>query len=500
MKTTKAEFVLAIDQGTTGTTASLINLKTLEFVGKVNKEFAQIFPSPGRVEHNLGDILQSTRLAIEELFKKYQVPPHDLACIGLTNQRETIAAFDKKGNPLANAIVWQDRRTSDFCHELKQSQHKDDIQNKTGLAIDPYFSASKLKWLLENNQQVQQAAKKNDLLFGTMDTFLLYRLSGGESYHTEGSNASRTMLYDIEKGAWCDGLLQLFGIEKKCLPTVCDSFGQFGKTKGFAPLPDGLPITGILGDQQAALFGQGAVEKGQMKCTYGTGSFLLLNTGQERVKAHSGLLSTVAYGHKGKNHFAIEGSCYIAGAAVQWLRDQLGLVETSPEIENLARQVESLAEMEFLTFLPFFTGIGSPHWRPQAKGAIVGLTRGTSRAHLARACLDGVALSVNDLVACCQQNLSVALSSLRVDGGMAKNDLFCQIQANVSSLTIERPQVVETTSYGACLAAAMGIGATTFGEIQKGLGVEKEFRPDHDREFYQKKKQQWADTIKRLYL
>ena len=489
-------FILSIDEGTTGVTAALIELSTLKFMGKVGQEFPQIFPRPGWVEHDLNDIWNCTAQVVQQLLQDQGIQGREITCIGLTNQRETVGAFDRGGTPLGNAIVWQDRRTTDFCEGLKEKSK--DIKNRTGLTADPYFSGSKIKWMLENNHVIQAAAQSENLLWGNIDTFLLYKLSG--EYKTEGSNASRTMLYNIATGEWDNDLLNLFSVQKQHLPTVCDSFGEFGKTRGLDFLPDGIPITGILGDQQAALFGQGGLKKGDIKCTYGTGGFLLLNTGAEKIDSGTGLLTTVAHRYNGQNQFALEGPCYIAGAAVQWLRDQLNLIASSPQVEELAKSVEDISQMEYLTFLPFFTGIASPHWQPNAKAAIVGITRDTSKAHLARACLDGVALSIQELIAACEQSLNEKISVLRVDGGMSQNDLFCQIQSNVSGLTIQRPQIVETTCYGAALAAAVGLGEKSFDDIGTLLAIDREFSPNQEREFYQKKQKQWSDLVQRLYL
>ena len=495
-----SKFILAIDEGTTGTTASLTNLSTLKFMGKVNCEFPQIYPHPGWVEHDLKDIWHYTKEAIEQVIDNHHISTGDIACIGITNQRETVGGFTRAGAPVGKAIVWQDRRTTDFCEQLKSSDKAGAIKKKTGLTMDPYFSGSKIKWLLENCPEIQNAEAKGDLLLGTIDTFLLYKLSGGQAYKIEATNASRTMLYDIEKGEWDRELLTLFGVKRELLPSVCDSFGELGKTRGLDFLPDGIPITGILGDQQAALFGQGGIRQGDMKCTYGTGGFLLVNTGEQKVDSNSGLLTTVAYRHGGKNFFALEGSCYIAGAAVQWLRDELKTIESAPEVEEWASKVADLSEMEFITFLPFFTGIASPHWKPHAKGALVGITRDTGRSHIARACLDGVAFSIQSLIATCAGDLGEKLSALGVDGGMCQNNLMCQIQANVSDLTIRRPKIIETTCYGASLAAALGLGEKSFDDIGSLLSIDREFAPNEQREFYVKKQRQWDDLIQKLYL
>ncbi len=491
--------ILSIDQGTTGTTATLVDLKELRFIGKVNEEFPQIFPKPGWVEHDLNSIWESVEKVVSTALNRFSIDPSAIACIGITNQRETVGAFTKDGTPLGNAIVWQDRRTTDFCNKIKSSNQAPDIQNKTGLTIDPYFSGSKINWLLSNNPNVQKALKENNLLFGNIDTFLLYKLTNCQSYKTEASNASRTMLFNIKTGQWDDELLSLFNVNKENLPQVNDSFGEFGKTKGLSFLPDNIPITGILGDQQAALFGQAGINPGDMKCTYGTGAFFLLNIGDKIKSSKSGLLTTVAYKKDGKLIYALEGACYIAGAAVQWVRDNLGIISSSPEIEELASQVQSLDEMEHILFLPFFTGVGSPHWIPEAKAAILGLTRDSSKAHIAKACLDGVAFSIDDLINAAKNDIDASVESLRVDGGMVANNLFLQTQADVCNLDIIRPKVIETTSYGAALAAAIGLGEIDFSNLSKLWAEDKVFKPSKESAFYQRKKESWKVMTSKLY-
>jgi glycerol kinase len=319
-------YILSIDQGTTGTTACLIDAKNFSFIGKINHEYPQIYPKPGWVEHNLNDIWSSVEKSVSEVLKAHNVGANQIKAIGITNQRETTCAFNKKGMPLANAIVWQDRRTADFCSELRSKNLSEKIKTLTGLTIDPYFSASKMHWLLKNNSHVIDAAKKDELLFGTIDTFLLFKLSGNISHKTDASNASRTMLMDLKTCQWNDEQMALFGVEREYLPTIENSFTHFGVTKNLSFLPDGIPITGILGDQQSALFGQAGFYKGEMKCTYGTGAFVLLNTGADLKYSQSGLLTTVEYKMDGKACYALEGSSYIAGAAVQWLRDNLKII------------------------------------------------------------------------------------------------------------------------------------------------------------------------------
>lgn len=494
------KYILSIDQGTTGTTCALIDSSSLSLVAKFNREHKQIYPKPGMVEHDLDEIWSNTQEVIAELLKEHHISGGDISAIGITNQRETTCAFDKLGKPLANAIVWQDRRTADFCAKLKKEGKASLITSKTGLPVDPYFSATKMHWLLENNAKVKSAAASGDLHFGTIDTYLLYRLTGGMSYLTESSNASRTLLMDLESCQWSRELLNIFNIEKSYLPVIVDSFANFGITKGLSVLPDGIPIAGILGDQQAALFGQAGIHQGDVKCTYGTGAFMLLNTGEDIARSKNGLLSTVAYMHQGEAVYALEGSCYIAGAAVQWLRDNLNLIDASAQVEELAKQVTNLEQMEYLLFLPFFTGMGSPHWNSDAKAAIVGITRDSSSIHLARACLDGIALSINDLLTVMKEDTKLPIQSMRVDGGAVANNLLMHIQATLSQTEIIRPKVIETTAYGAALAAAVGVGALNIQDIPKLWQKDKSFDPrPSESAFYQRKQKQWKETMSRLY-
>ena len=494
-------YILAIDQGTTGSTAALIDDETWAFVGKSNREYPQHYPRPGLVEHNLDDIWKSVRDTVREVLNMHKISPREISAIGITNQRETTCAFDKKGNPHAHAIVWQDRRTHDYCLELKKQNLLPLFAEKTGLPIDPYFSGSKMRWLLQNNESVKKAAKNSNLCLGTIDTFLLYRLTNGESFATEESNASRTQLMNIKTGHWDGELLKIFGVSQDFLPTIKESFGPFGKTQNLDFLPDGIPISGILGDQQAALFGQGGHSQGSMKCTYGTGAFILFNTGIKPIPSQNGLLTTVAYNYRGERIYALEGSAYIAGAAVQWLRDNLKIIPSSADVETLAREITNLEEMEHILFLPFFTGIGSPHWNAQAKAAIVGLTRDSGRSHIARACLDGIILSINDLLESIKNDTGLNIATINVDGGAVVNDLLMQNQATLSQVEIVRPQVIETTAYGAALAAGMGTEKIAFKDIAPLWKKEKTFLPlKSELDFYKRKKQQWQDVITKLYL
>ncbi len=490
--------ILSIDQGTTGTTAVLINSSTFELMDKLNKEFPQIFPKPSWVEHNLNDIWSTVESTVSEILKKNSLKGEDVDCIGITNQRETTCAFNSKGKPLANAIVWQDRRTSEFCKALRDKGVEEKVREKTGLPLDPYFSGTKMNWLLNNNEEVKNAHKNNDLKFGTIDTFLLYKLTG--EHKTEPSNASRTLLMNLENCDWDSELTDLFGVPENTLPQIENSFNEFGKTIGLSFLPDGIPVTGILGDQQSALFGQAGLTAGDMKCTYGTGAFLLLNTGKEKQKSKYGLLTTVAYKNGGDIYYALEGSCYIAGAAVQWLRDNLQIIESSPQVESLAKEVTDLEQMKYLMFMPFFTGLGSPYWNSEAKGAIVGLTRDSKRSHIARACLDGICLSINDLIEAMRKDAELELSDLKVDGGAVANNLLMEIQASVSHLEIIRPQIIETTAFGAALAAAVGKGICSLDKVKELWNKDKSFVSSKElSSFYDKKKIAWKSIIEKLF-
>lgn len=495
------KFILSIDQGTTGTTACLIDAETFTFVGKINKEYPQIYPKPSWVEHNLNDIWATVEFTVREVLKAHNVTGTQIVAIGITNQRETTCAFNRAGTPLANAIVWQDRRTADFCHELRLDNSKvEKIKSLTGLPIDPYFSASKMNWLLSNNQQVKEAAAKNDLLFGTIDTFLLYKLSGHKDHKTDASNASRTMLMNLKTTDWDQDLLNLFNVKRDFLPSIEDSFHHFGVTKNLSFLPDNIPVAGILGDQQSALFGQAGFYKGEMKCTYGTGAFVLLNTGENLIYSKAGLLTTVEYRHKGKPCYALEGSSYIAGAAVQWLRDNLKIISKSSEVEALALEVKNLDELKNILFFPFFSGIGSPYWNSEAKASIIGLTRDSNRAHIAFACLEGIALSINDLLSAMRKDTGLSISNLKVDGGAVENNLLMQLQASISETKIIRPKVIETTAFGAALAAGIGAGLTEFDQLKNIWQKDREYvAEDYLSDYTKEKKNLWTRILLSFY-
>lgn len=490
------KFILSIDQGTTGTTALLIDSESLELIDKHNVEFAQIYPKPGWVEHDLNEIWKTVETSTNEVLKKNNVSPEQIETIGITNQRETTCAYNKDGIPLHKAIVWQDRRTADYC--TSKAKDYETLQNKTGLPLDPYFSGTKMHWLLDNSEDVKSAAKENNLKLSTIDTFLLYKMSGNTAFRTEPSNASRTLLMDLDSCNWDNELLSFFEIDKSYLPEISESFTEFGKTKGLNFLPDGIPITCILGDQQAALFGQAGYKAGDLKCTYGTGAFILLNTGSEKTYSSNGLLTTVAYKKDGKPCYALEGACYIAGAAVQWLRDNIQIIENAPSVEELAGQVENLEEMEHLVFMPYFTGIGSPFWKADAKASILGITRDTAEKHIARACLDGMALSIDDSIKALVADSPKEVDSIKVDGGACQNNLLMQIQANFSNKTIVRPKVIETTAYGVALGAKIGIGQLSFEDIDKLWQEDQSFSPQNI-DYYPNKSKQWNGLIKKIY-
>jgi glycerol kinase len=485
--------ILSLDQGTTGSTAALINAETLEFIGKANFEFPQIFPNSGWVEHNLHEIWESMEKAIEKALKDSNVSGNQIVGVGITNQRETTCSFRKNGEPLANAIVWQDRRTSDWCQSRKDKEEF--INEKTGLPLDPYFSGSKMNWLLTNNDNVKKAAESDDLLFGTIDTYLIYKLSNQTSHTTDTTNASRTLLMNLKDLKWDDELLSFFEVNKNFLPEIKDSFGKFGTVQGHSVIPDGTPIHGVLGDQQAALYGQACFNKGEMKCTYGTGAFLVANTGNEIVRSKAGLLSTVAYSENGKATYALEGSSYIAGAAVQWLRDNLKFFESSPEVEEFANKADR-GRCEDLFLLPFFSGIGSPYWEPNAKAALIGMDRGTDRNEISLACLEGIALTISDITKAIEQDMGESIASLRVDGGAVQNNLLMQIQANFSKTKIMRPTVIETTAYGAALACIKGLGLLDESKITEKWSLNKDWNPESDLSYYETKRDKYTSYIK----
>jgi glycerol kinase len=490
-------YILSIDQGTTGTTALVVDIKNNNVIGSHNTEFTQSFPRPGLVEHDLDEIWKSTEESIRAVFKETGITKDQIYSIGITNQRETTCAFTKEGVPLAPAIVWQDRRTHDFCQKEAAQYTGLNLQKISGLPLDPYFSATKMKWLLNNNQNVKEASQNNNLLLSTIDSFLLFKLTAGAVFKTEASNASRTLLMNLETCDWDNDLLNFFKIDKTFLPKIADSFGEFGEVRGLNFLADGTKIHCILGDQQAALFGQSGIDKGDLKCTYGTGAFILLNTGKVIQYSNHKLLTTVAYKHEGSPVYALEGSTYIAGAAVQWLRDNLNLIDSSKDIEKLARESQE-KNIEDLLFMPFFTGIGSPYWNSKAKGAILGLTRGTTNKDLARACLEGIALSVNDSIRSLIADSDFEVKEINVDGGASLNNFLLELQSNFSNMDIIRPQIIETTAYGVAIGALVGSKKISLSEIKSLWKEEKRISPKPIK-YFTDKKNLWTKTIDKLF-
>lgn len=443
--------VLAIDQGTTGSTALVVDADG-RLLGRGYRELTQHFPSPGEVEHDPEEIFRVTLQVAREAVQQAKVVP---AALGITNQRETVCVWERdSGRPIHRAIVWQDRRTAPRCVQLAKQRKTALIRARTGLLVDPYFSATKIEWLLEHVPGLARRMQAGEAVFGTIDAWLLFRLTNGKCFATDHTNAARTLLYDIGRRAWDDDLLALFGVARQALPEIRNSSGAFGVAEA-EHLGAEIPIAGIAGDQQAALFGQGCWAAGQAKNTYGTGAFLLLNTGERRADSKRGLLTTIACGPRGEPVFALEGSVFIAGAAIQWLRDGLKLIDHAGETEHLALDVPDTGGVYFV---PAFVGLGAPHWEPNARGTIVGLTRGTGRAHLARAALEAMAFSTKDVLDAMTADANLQLAALQVDGGAAANDWLMQFQADLLGVPVARPDVVETTALGAAGLAGLGAG------------------------------------------
>ncbi len=491
-----SKYVLAIDQGTTGTTVVLVD-ESGRIKTKINAEYPQIYPKPGWVEHDPENIWQSVLKTIREALKEAKVDGKQIIALGITNQRETVVVWDRHSHrPIYNAIVWQCRRTQSFCEKLKRQSKENLIRKKTGLVIDPYFSASKINWILNHVPGAKQRTKNKELAAGTIDSFLLWRLSQGAAHKTDVSNASRTQLMNIHTGQWDSELAKLFSVPISMLPEICDSSGVFSYTKGLEVLPDGIPISGIAGDQQSALFGQACYAIGEAKCTFGTGSFLLLNTGEKPVHSKHRMLTTVAWRlPKQKMQYALEGSAFICGAAVQWLRDGLGIIHSSSEVESLAHQVPDSGGVEFV---PALTGLGAPHWRADARGVICGLTRGSTKAHIARATLEAMALQNTDILLAMQRDLKKKLKTLKVDGGATANNLLMQIQSDYLGVPIVRPQMIETTALGAAYLAGLGVGLwKDQKEIQKIWQKDKEFKPQMNLSQRKKRFETWQKALQK---
>ncbi|HEO5946413.1 TPA: glycerol kinase GlpK [Streptococcus agalactiae] len=449
------KYIMAIDQGTTSSRAIIFNKKG-EKIASSQKEFPQIFPQAGWVEHNANQIWNSVQSVIAGAFIESSIKPGQIEAIGITNQRETTVVWDKKtGLPIYNAIVWQSRQTAPIADQLKQEGHTNMIHEKTGLVIDAYFSATKVRWILDHVPGAQERAEKGELLFGTIDTWLVWKLTNGLVHVTDYSNAARTMLYNIKELKWDDEILELLNIPKAMLPEVKSNSEVYGKTTPFHFYGGEVPISGMAGDQQAALFGQLAFEPGMVKNTYGTGSFIIMNTGEEMQLSQNNLLTTIGYGINGKVHYALEGSIFIAGSAIQWLRDGLRMIETSSESEGLAQSSTSDDEVYVV---PAFTGLGAPYWDSNARGSVFGLTRGTSKEDFVKATLQSIAYQVRDVIDTMQVDSGIDIQQLRVDGGAAMNNLLMQFQADILGIDIARAKNLETTALGAAFLAGLSVG------------------------------------------
>ena len=471
------KFVLAIDAGTTSSRAILFD-KNGKINGVAQYEFNQLFPKEGWVEHDAEEIWNTQLKAINDVLNNSNVNINQIDSIGITNQRETTVIWDKKtGKPVFNAIVWQDRRTADFCKELIKKGKDKVILDKTGLVIDAYFSGTKIKWILDNKEEFRSKANQGDLIFGTIDTWLIWNLSKGKYHVTDPSNASRTLLYNIHDDDWDDELLSIFNVPKNILPKVIDSSSSIVKTDK-SIFGESIPISGIVGDQQASLFGQLCLNPGDVKNTYGTGCFCVMNTGDKVVRSKNKMLSTIGWRINGKLTYALEGSVFVAGALVQWLRDKLEIISESSEIEELAKTVDANGG---ITFIPALSGLGAPYWDPFAQGAIFGLNRGTEKGHIARAALESIALRTRDIIIEMQKDAGIEFKNLKVDGGASNNNLLMQIQSNLLGNKVIRPKTTETTAIGAAFMAGLATGFwSDISELNNLWEMDKTFNPNED--------------------
>lgn len=489
-----SKYLMALDQGTTSSRCIIFNADQ-RIVAVAQQEFTNYFPCPGWVEHDPNEIWSSQLAVMQQALRRSGLSASDIAAIGITNQRETTILWERRtGEPVCNAIVWQCRRTADYCDSLKAAGLTDRIRSKTGLIIDSYFSATKLKWMLDNIPGVRERAERGELMFGTVDSWLIYKLTGGRVHATDPSNASRTMLFNIHELRWDSELLELFDIPVCLMPEVLPSSGLFGYTDP-SLLGVGVAIAGVAGDQQAALFGQCCFDSGEVKNTYGTGGFMLMNTGTEPVFSQNGLLTSVAWSMGGQVNYALEGSVFICGAAVQWLRDGLGLINGAAESERIAAEV---SDSEGVYFVPAFVGLGAPYWDPYARGALLGLTRDTGRAHVVRAVLEAMAYQTVDVLELMQREAGISLSSLKVDGGACANNLLMAFQADISGLPIIRPACIETTALGAAALAGLAVGM--FGstqEIAQRRQVERRFDPQMSADERSRRLDGWRKAVDR---
>ncbi len=488
------KYILSLDQGTTSCRAIVFD-QAGKIVVVSQKEFTQIYPKPSWVEHNANEIWDTQLQVAHSVLKDNGIHATDIAAIGITNQRETTLIWDKNtGEPIHNAIVWQDRRTASICDQLKAKGLEDYVRRNTGLVIDAYFSGTKVNWLLDNVAGARERAEKGELLFGTMDTWLIWKLTGGKVHATDYSNASRTMLYNIRTLEWDATMLKELNIPSSLLPEARDSSGNFGETEARFLAGVSIPIGGVAGDQQAALFGQTCFEPGMAKNTYGTGCFMLMNTGTEMIESKSGLLTTLAWGMNGKVEYALEGSVFIAGAAIQWLRDGLKIIDTAPDSEYFAQQVKST---DGVYVVPAFAGLGAPYWDMYARGAVFGLTRGTSKAHLIRATLESLAYQTRDVLDAMEQDSGIQLSALKVDGGASANSLLMQFQADILSVSVKRPKVIETTALGAAYLAGLSVGFYQKEKLAKYQELDASFEPAMQDDQRHSLYKGWQKAVKR---
>ncbi len=491
------DYILAIDQGTTGTTTMIFD-RHAKVLGRGYAPVRQIYPRPGWVEHDPIDIWDGVVTSLNEALERAKITLHQIAAIGITNQRETVVLWERAtGLPVHNAIVWQCRRTAEMCERLKQEGIEGEIRAKTGLVLDPYFSGTKIAWLLENVEGLRARAERGEILFGTVDSWLMWNLSGGRIHRTDMSNASRTMLFDIHKRVWDEDILNFFNIPIAMLPDVHPNSFRFGEVPAGLLADDSpaIPITGVAGDQQAALFGQACFQKGSIKATYGTGAFLLINTGTEPVESQNNLLTTIAWSYNNRVEYALEGSTFIAGAAIQWLRDEMKLIEQASDTEAMAL---SVADNGGVYIVPAFVGLGAPYWDSTARGAVFGLTRGSSRNHLVRAALESIAYQVRDVLEALKEDSNLDFEEIKVDGGAAANNFLMQFQADMMGKTVVRPQVIETTALGAAYLAGLAVNYwTSQKEIVNLWKSDRRFVPQMGEEVREKQYATWKKAVSR---
>ena len=491
----KDKYVLALDQGTTSSRAIVFN-HSGEIVGMAQEEFGQIYPKPGWVEHEPKEILSSELASMLQAVIRAGITLNDIACLGITNQRETTILWDRKtGNPVYNAIVWQCRRTDDYCKELSKNKDIDDmIYNKTGLRIDAYFCATKIKWILDNVLEARELALRGELCFGTVDTYLLWHLTGGKVHATDYTNASRTLLFNIHTLEWDDELLRLFDIPRSILPEVHASSHLYGYTDS-SRIAATIPITGIVGDQQGALFGQLCINKGDIKNTFGTGCFMLMNTGNDVIRSNHGLITTLAASLEGKRpDYVLEGSVFVGGAAVKWLRDEMRLIKKNSDTETYSKKIK---DTDGVYVVPAFTGLGAPYWDGEARGLIVGITRGTSKEHIIRATMEGIAYQVYDVLKAMENDLGIDIKKLCVDGGACANDFLMQFEADILHATVKRPKVIEVTALGAAYLAGLNIGYwNDLDDIISHKEIDTEFIPSMSQEDRTRKIHGWHKAVR----